>query len=75
MKQPESMFVRMIKHPYIWGGVGTLIRYADDDTNSGAFWRAFGFTSIMVGIGHSIATKENIPYLLDASILEGETQE
>lgn len=69
MEKPESMFVRMIKHPYIWGGVGTLIRYADDDTKSGAFWRAFGFTSIMVGIGHSIATKQNVPYIVDTPVL------
>lgn len=58
-KAPETLPVRLLKQPFIWSGVGMLIRYHDDTTVSGGFWRIVGAASLAWGIGYSIATRPN----------------
>lgn len=56
---PESLPARLVKQPFIWSGVGMLIRYHDDQSVSGGFWRIVGAASLAIGIGYTVATQPN----------------
>lgn len=58
LKEDEPFALRLIKHPFIWSGAGMIIRYGDDPTKSGQFWKTVGVLSLAVGLGHAIMTHQ-----------------
>jgi glucose uptake protein GlcU len=46
----------MIKHPFIWGGVGLVIRYHDGTSTKAMVYKTLGVLSVAVGIGHALMT-------------------
>lgn len=61
-KTTDPIFLRLIRHPSVWGGVGLLIRYYDDYSLSGAFWKTIGVGSLVWGAGRTVMTQEHDPY-------------
>ena len=51
-KQMDNLLLAAVKHPFIWSGVGTLIRYAGDDSEKAAFWKRVGLMSLLLGVSH-----------------------
>ncbi len=51
-EQMDSLLLAAVKHPFIWSGVGTLIRYAGEDSEQAAFWKRVGLMSLLLGVSH-----------------------
>jgi hypothetical protein len=60
-RKDETLPVRIVKDPFIWGGVGLVIRYHDDYTVKGNFWKAAGALSILGGIAFTVMTQQHDP--------------
>jgi hypothetical protein len=54
--QQESLPVRMIKHPFIWGGVGLVIRWHDGTSTKAMAYKTLGVLSVAIGISHALMT-------------------
>ena len=57
-KKPESLPMTLVRHPYIWSGVGLLVRYGDDYTTSATFWKLLGLASVMYGVGSAYSSHQ-----------------
>jgi hypothetical protein len=57
MDKKETLPERLVKHPFVWGGVGMLIRYKDDLSPKGQFWKTVGAISLAIGVSHALMTQ------------------
>jgi len=65
MRRRESLPIRLIKHPVIWSGVGLVVRYHDDDSTKGAFWKLAGILAIVGGASWSLAKANSDTHFLE----------
>jgi hypothetical protein len=55
MKQ-EALSVRIVKNPFVWGGVGMIIRYGNDRSFVGTLGLAAGILATAGGLGYAYRT-------------------
>lgn len=59
----EPLLVTLVKHPFVWGGLGLLVRYEgrpDGDYGlTAGTWRAIGAVSFGIGVLHATMARAN----------------
>ena len=57
--EDQSLPVQLIKHPFVWSGVGLLIRYGGETTGRATVWKTLGVLALVVGIGHTVSNQQH----------------
>ncbi len=60
----ESVPVLIIRHPFVWAGVGMWIRNYDKTSSSANFWKGVGSLALGIGLVHSFAQSTNQPVVM-----------
>lgn len=60
----ESLFMSIVKHPFIWGGTGLLIRYYDQEGAKATTLKAVGIVGVVGGLAHALFKQQQDPVKL-----------
>ncbi len=64
MAKQESLPVMIVRHPFVWAGVGMWIRNYDKTTSAANFWKGVGSLALGIGVVHAVARKTTTPVAL-----------
>lgn len=59
MAAPETLPVRFVRNPWVWSGVGLLVRYGSDPSTKATFWKTVAVISLAIGVGTTVASQDN----------------